>query len=103
MIGFVLGILAFVIIFLKASKQYTNRIVNINQDKPIIFSFTSFRGYILLITLIGIGMFLKRTEFVDHLHLSIAYICFGFGLIFSSVKFFYSVIAFKKLTPSASK
>jgi len=100
MIGFVFGILSFAILFFKASKQYTERIVNFNQDKAVIFSFASFRGYILLITLIGIGMFLKRTEFVDHLYLSIAYICFGFGLIFSSVKFFYSVIAFKKLTTS---
>ena len=100
LIGFGLGIILFAILFFKISKKYTERIININEDKPVIFSFASFRGYILIITLIGIGLYLRRTEYIDHLHLSIAYICIGFGIVFSSVKFFYSVITFKKLTTS---
>ena len=96
MIGFTTGIFFFFVLFFSFSKKIIKRIVNLNSEKPNIFSIISFRDYFMMILFIGIGLYLRRTCTFDHINFSIAYTCIGIALIFSSLKFLYSFIAFKK-------
>jgi membrane-associated HD superfamily phosphohydrolase len=96
LIGFVFGALSFLIIFFKISKKYTNSILSLDQAKPIIFSYANIRMYILLGIITAVVFFLKINTSINPITLSIGYVALGFAIIFSAVKFFISVITFKK-------
>jgi len=98
LIGFAIGSVGFLIIFFKISKKYTNCIINMDQEKPIIFSYANIKMYILLAIITVVVFYLKRNTTIDPINLSIGYIALGFAIIFSAVKFFFSVILLKKYT-----
>jgi hypothetical protein len=96
LVGFALGILLFALLFFRISKRYIQRILDLEPERPFIISLSNLRVYFLIALLIGAGYYLRRTDQLNNINISIAYISFGFTLIFSSFKFFYSFAAFKK-------
>lgn len=101
LISLISGILLFFIVFFRISNKHTNRILTMTCEKTnIFFSFANYRNYILLFIIIIVGLALKRTEIINHLNLSIAFTCMGISMLLSSLKFFYSIATFKKLTKS---
>lgn len=97
LVGFALGALSFFLIFFRISKKYTNSVLKLDQSKPILFSYANIRIYIFLAVITVIVFYLKRHSSINPIDLSIGYIALGFAIIFSSIKFFFSVISFRKL------
>jgi hypothetical protein len=96
LVGFAFGTLGFLIIFFKITKKFAKSIINMDQAKPIIFSFANIRMYILLAIITALVIYLKLNSTINPVTLSIGYVALGFAIIFSAVKFFFSVITFKK-------
>jgi hypothetical protein len=97
MIGLVSGILFFLIFFFRISKKYTCQIIHLSCEKPCILSYANFKVYLLTALIIGISFYLKKTDTINHIYLSIAFISIGISLLLASIRFFYSCIAFKKI------
>ncbi len=103
MIGLSGGIISFLIFFFRISKKYTCQIINLNCEKPCILSYANFKVYFLTALIVGISFYLKKTDIINHLYLSIAFLCIGVSLLLASIRFFYSCIAFKKIASTKKK
>ena len=89
-IGVLGGILFYVTIFTKISQKHIRRIINLKKEKPCIFDFFSWKSYLLMIPMIGMGIFIRRIELIELKYLSIFYITMAMPLIISSFRFFVS-------------
>ena len=90
------GIIFYVIMFSKISLKHIGRIVNIEYDRPCLFSFISFRSYFLMLLMISFGITLRMTGIISLKYLSIFYVFMGIPLLISAFRFYYYGINFKK-------
>ena len=93
-IGFVGFVFFFRIVFFKVFIKHTKRIVNKEKEKVCLFSFLDFKGYILMICLISLGVFLKITNIIPMLYLGTFYISLGLSLLSTAISFVYSGIRY---------
>lgn len=101
-LGFISGILFFLLIFYRIVKKHIVHIVKLDSEKPRIFLFTGIRGYIIIVVMILSGLLLRKLQYIDMMSLHVFYICMGTALFIASLKFFYSLIIYKKLLISGS-
>lgn len=99
-VGFMSGILFFSLIFYQIVRKHIQRIVKLDSEKPCMFSFTGIRGYIIIAVMISSGLLLRKLQLIDMMSLHVFYICMGTSLFIASLKFFYSLLIFKKLAVS---
>jgi len=97
-LGFITGILFFAFIFFRIVKKHVTRILKLNSEKPCLFAFTGISGYITIGLMVSAGIFLRKFHLIDYMTLNVFYICMGTALFISSIKFFISVITFRRLT-----
>jgi hypothetical protein len=83
-------------LFVKVSLRYLNRIISLKKDRPCIFSFFNFRGYILMIFMMGLGIGLRNLKFIPLSWLSCLYFGVGIPLFISSIRFYIAGVKFKK-------
>lgn len=102
MISFIIGIFLFLVIFFKVFNNYTNRIIQLNSDKPCLFAFSSFKSYFITAFIFTLALYIKKYNLIESLMLSITYAGIGISLFFSSLKLFYSFFTFKKITNSST-
>ena len=100
LLSFITGGFLFLVIFLKVFNSYTNRIIQLNSDKPRLFAFSSFKSYFITAFIFTLALYINKYNFVDPLALSIIYTGIGISLFFASLKLFYSFISFKKIISS---
>jgi len=91
------GILFYWLLFSKISLKHTNRIINLNIDKPCLFSFFDFKSYILMTIMITSGILLRKSEILSPEYLAILYITMGIPLFLSSLRFYYYGINYKTI------
>jgi len=96
-IGIAGGLLFYIIVFEKISSKHTARIFRMKIHKPCLFSFFSFRNYILMIIMISSGILLKRTELLTGDPLYTFYFVMGLPLLLSAIKFYHYWINYKKI------
>lgn len=77
--------------FLKVTDKNLKRI-SFLKDKPCIFSFMSWRNYLIVIVMVTMGILLRHSS-VPKQYLSIIYIGIGLGLLLSSTRYFKSFIS----------
>lgn len=84
--GLILGLL---IHFLGFSKVVTKNLKRIAEmpDKPCIFGFMSWKSYLLIMFMMGLGISLRYSS-IPKPYLSIIYIGIGSALIFSGSRYF---------------
>lgn len=103
-ISFTAGIIFFVYLFSNISLKHILRIVNLPEDRPCIFSFLSWRSYLLMTIMIGLGITLRTTGIIPPVYLSPFYIAMGTPLFMSAFRFyfygFFYQNAVNKNTPS---
>jgi SanA protein len=97
MISIPLGLLFYLVLFARISFKHTLRILNIRVDRPCAFSFFSIRSYLLMLIMIGAGIFLRYTDSVDPVLIGLLYLIMGIPLILSSLRFWYYGIRYSKL------
>ena len=86
------GVLFYLILFTRISKQYVNRIIYLNSDRPNIFSFFNLKGYLMMIGMISMGVLFRKSGIIPPFYLSILYLTMGVPLFVSSLRFYYSAI-----------
>ena len=91
------GILFYMILFTRISKKYVNRIIHLTNDRPSIFSFFNPKGYLMMIGMISLGIFLRKSGIIAPFYLSILYMAMGIPLFVSSLRFYYSGINYHSI------
>jgi len=84
------GLLFFRFVFLKISRKHINRITNLNGDYHLFHQFFSPKSYLMMLGMISLGIFLRKTSLVPVASLSLAYITMGIPLLLSSIRFYNS-------------
>ncbi len=82
------GLIFFVLVFLKISRKHVNRIINLDGDRHKPYEFFNLKSYIMMIGMISLGVFLRKSLIVPVSSLSLAYITMGIPLLLSSFRFY---------------
>ena len=88
-LGVTWGTLFYLLIFARVSLKHSRRIFNIALDRPCAFSFFSVKSYIMMLVMIGAGVFLRISADIDPVIIGVFYMIMGFPLMLSSVRFWY--------------
>jgi len=83
------GLIFFVLVFLKISRKHVYRIITLNGDRHQFYEFFNSRSYLMMFGMISLGVFLRKTSIVPLASLSLAYITMGIPLLFSSFRFYH--------------
>jgi hypothetical protein len=89
------GILFYKFMFSKISLKHIHRILNIQLERPCLFSFFNWRSYFLMSLMISFGVTLRVSGIVPLNYLSLFYVAMGIPLFMSAIRFYY--YAFKNL------
>ena len=91
------GVLFYKFMFSKISLKHINRIQDIQEERPCIFSFFNGRSYLLMTIMITAGISLRVSGIVPLGYLSLFYIAMGTPLLISALRFYtYAIRGLKK-------
>ncbi len=85
--GFILGLIIFLFGFGKIAKKNIVRIKSLPPG-PKVWHFQSPRSYLIIVFMVALGIFLRKTPFVPKVILTPVYIGLGIGLFFSSFHYY---------------
>jgi hypothetical protein len=85
-IGFVVALVIHHFGFLKLADKNLGRI-SYMKDNPCVFSFMSWKSYIIVIVMISMGITLRHSS-IPKQYLSVLYIGIGLALVLSSIRYF---------------
>lgn len=98
-INFAIGIVGFYFffkyVFYKMYKKHTKRIVNLEIEKPCIFSFFDLKGFGIMAFMIAGGITLRRANIIPSLYMGTFYITLGLSLLSAAVSFLYAGFRYK--------
>jgi hypothetical protein len=86
----VAGLLFYRLLFDRISAKHVVRIKNLPQVRPVIFSFFNAKSYLMMFSMISLGITLRLTGLVSPEYLSLMYITMGIPLLMSSIRFYYT-------------
>jgi hypothetical protein len=89
-IGF--GLVFFKLVFSNISRKHVNRIKNLLGVQHRFYEFFNSRSYLMMLGMISLGIFLRKTSIISLASLSLAYITMGIPLLLSSIRFYYNWI-----------
>jgi hypothetical protein len=84
------GLLFFRLLFNRISSKHVFRIQNLSIKQPCLFSFFNFRSYLLMFSMITLGILLRISGFASKEYLSLMYITMGIPLLMSSFRFYHT-------------
>jgi len=88
--GIILGLLISIFGFRRLAQKNIDRIKQY-ADKVSIFKFQKTKMYFLIIFMIGLGIFMRKTDFVPKFLLAPMYIGIGLALFIASFKYYLSL------------
>ncbi len=91
------GVLFFILMFSRISRKHTDRILQMQIERPVVFTFFNARSYILMFVMISGGISLRLSGLVSQTVLCIIYITMGIPLFMSAFRFYYCGIFYKRL------
>lgn len=89
-VGIILGMVFYILMFARISKKHITRITLIRIDNPCFFSFFNFRSYLLMTIMITAGVTVRKLEIVNREILYTFFLTMGIPLLISAYRFFYS-------------
>ena len=84
----VAGLLFFNLLFNRISAKHVLRIKNLPIERPVIFSFFNLKSYLMMFSMITMGITLRKTGAVSPEYLSFMYVTMGIPLLMSSFRFY---------------
>lgn len=84
------GFVFYGLLFTRITKKHVLRIQNMKIEKPVIFSFFNFRSYLMMFSMITLGITLRLSGVVSPEYLALMYITMGIPLLMSSFRFYNS-------------
>ena len=88
----VAGLLFFRLLFNRISAKHVLRIKKLPNDCPVIFSFFNLKSYLMMFSMIFMGIMLRKTGVVSTEYLSLMYVTMGIPLLMSSFRFYYTFL-----------
>jgi hypothetical protein len=88
LLGALGGVFFFAFMFRKISARHILRILHIAHERPCLFSFLSWRSYIMMALMISFGVLLRSASFIPHEDLGTVYVMMAVPLLASSARFF---------------
>lgn len=92
--NYLLGVAGFLpfywFVFRKVGRRYVLRIINMEQEKPCIFSFFDMRGYLIMGAMIMMGIVISRLHLIPDLYLGTFYISLGLSLLAAAIYYLYA-------------
>ena len=85
----VFGLIFFRLVFSNISRKHIYRITNLYGDSHFFYQFFSLKSYLMMLGMISLGVFLRKTSFVPLASLSLAYLTMGIPLLLSSIRFYH--------------
>lgn len=82
------GIAFYYFMFAKIFKKHSARILAIKHAKPCIFSFFNWQSYLMMVLMMGMGIFLRSSEIIPIRILSVLYLTMSIPLLISAIMFF---------------
>lgn len=99
-IGIIGGIIGFLLffkfVFFKMYKKHTSRIINIENERPCIFSFFDRKGYMIMIFMITLGISLRGFNLIGGIPLVMLYLSIGLSLSSASIAFLLAFVNYEK-------
>ncbi len=86
------GLLFFKLMFNRISAKHVQRIQNLPTERPVVFSFFNLKSYLMMFSMITLGITLRKSGAVPPEYLSFMYITMGIPLLMSSFRFYYSFL-----------
>jgi hypothetical protein len=88
------GLLFYRLMFDRISSTHVNRIKGMVVERPIIFSFFNLKSYLMMFSMILLGVTLRLSGWVAPAYLAMVYVTMGIPLLMSSVRFYYTFFRF---------
>jgi hypothetical protein len=95
------GLIFFVLVFLKISRKHVHRIINLKGERHQFYEFFNPRSYLMMLGMISLGVFFRKTAIVPLASLSLAYITMGIPLLFSSFRFYHRFLYYSTATENS--
>ena len=95
-IAVVSGLLFYFLMFRKISMKHILRIMNMTENMVPFYAFFNRRSYFMMISMILLGIIIRKTGFIPIEYLSVFYISMGLPLFISSIRFLYYAINYNK-------
>lgn len=86
------GVLFYALLFTRISRKHLLRIHNMKTEKSVVFSFFNSKSYLMMFSMITLGIALRLSGLVSPEFLASMYITMGIPLLMSSFRFYYSFI-----------
>lgn len=87
------GLLFYRAMFDRISSKHVYRIKSMEIDRPIVFSFFNLKSYLMMFSMITMGITLRLSGLVTPAHLAMVYVTMGIPLLMSSFRFYYTFFA----------
>lgn len=81
------GIGFYVLLFVRISGKHIRRIRELPRDCSCLFSFFNWKGYLMMLLMIGSGLLLRRSGIVPVIPMAYFYLFMGTPLLISAVRF----------------
>ncbi|WP_318348641.1 hypothetical protein [Aquipluma nitroreducens] len=59
-------------------------------ERPVVFSFFNLKSYVMMFSMITMGVTLRLTGLVSPANLALVYVTMGIPLLMSSIRFYYT-------------
>lgn len=93
-VSVLIGIVFYRFLFIRISNKHILRIRNLKAERPSALSFFDMKGYIMMSSMIMLGVVLRNLDFINKDHLYTFYIGMGIPLLISSIRFCQAWLAF---------
>lgn len=87
-LGISAGLLFYVLVFRKLSRKHSRRILELEPERPCMFSFFSWKSYLMMGLMITMGVSMKHAGIIPEKLLLPVYFGMGIPLLLSSLVFF---------------
>jgi hypothetical protein len=82
------GVIFYLVLFSGISLKHSKRILELENERPCLFSFFNLKSYFLMATMIGAGVLLRKSGIIPTEYLSLGYVTMGIPLFLSSFRFY---------------
>lgn len=94
--GLIAGLLFYFFMFIRISAKYIQRIKDLEGKRMPFYSFFNLRSYIMMASMIALGVTLRATGLVPMLYMSVFYVVMGTPLLLSAIRFIIHYFSFRK-------
>jgi hypothetical protein len=90
------GALFYYFMFIRISAKHIHRIKNLEKKRQPFYSFFNLRSYIMMASMITLGVTLRTTGIVPMVYMSVFYVVMGTPLLLSALRFMLHYFPFRK-------